>query len=38
MYIYIYIYIYIISQNIKPPTSTHILSSVQLSTWERSED
>ena len=27
-----------ICQNIKPPTSTHIPSSVQLSTWGRLED
>ena len=27
-----------ICQNINPPTSTHILSSVQLSTWGRLED
>ena len=43
VYIYIYIYIYISKlsknqdsktcQNIKTPTPTQILSSVQLSTW-----
>ena len=27
-----------ICQNIKPPTSTHIPSSAQLSTWGRLED
>ena len=27
-----------ICQNIKSPTPTHILSSVQLSTWGRFED
>ena len=27
-----------ICQNIKPPTPTHIPSSVQLSTWERLEN
>ena len=27
-----------ICQNIKPPTLTHIPSSLQLSTWERLED
>ena len=27
-----------ICQNIKPPTPTHIPSSVQLSTWGRLED